>query len=161
MPSTDHTFFNAMARTSLRRIPLAQEFVRIGFGNSIDPEAAFCSNEFLTEVLTTIELQAVLPIVKQFNQFNGDKVAAAVERFRGQVQGWKFGCAGSPLLIAVLPYWTHQVEDYPLVGEVGVRISEESLECLVAEMRQVFLHELHADKFDRDGSSHAYGAWWD
>jgi hypothetical protein len=151
-----------MALTSQRRIAVAKEFVRIGFGDAIDDLAPFYSHEFLTQVLTTTEVQAVLPEVQQYNAFNGEKVAAAIERFRGKVSGWKFGCAGSPLLIAVLPYATHQIEEMPPAGKSGTRISEESHEALIHEMQKMFIEDLDADKFEKnDDSNHVFGAWWD
>jgi hypothetical protein len=150
-----------MALTSPRRIPVAQEFVRIGFGDTIDDNAPFYSHDFLTQELTTIEMQAVLPVVKQYNNFNGEKVATAIASFKGKVSGWKFGAANSPLLIVVLAPWTHQIEDTnPRIS--GARIPREEREALVAELRRVFLTELNADKFERDGDSEfVYGAWWD
>jgi hypothetical protein len=161
-----------MAITSVRRIPLAQEFVRLGFGDMaddlnigdrLDDSAVFHSQNFVTQELTTTELQAVLPLVKQFNNFSGDKVAAAIERFRGRVIAWRFGRAGSPLLIADLPYWTHQIEDTPPRAEPGgSRIDADSHQSLIAEMRQVFLQELDADLFEpEDDSDHTFRAWWD
>lgn len=150
-----------MAITSLRRIPLAQEFVRLGFGGHIDPDAPFRSHEFLTEELTTTEVKAVLPLLKHFNEFSGEKVASALERFRGKVSGWKFGAAGSPLLVVVLAPWTHQIEEAD-PRKTGVRFSIDEREALLGEMRHVFLKELGADKFERHGESeYEYGAWWD
>jgi len=73
-----------MTRTSQRRIPVAQEFVRIGFGDAIDDNAPFYSHDFLTQELTTLEAQAVIPVVKRYNNFEGEKVATAISRFRGR-----------------------------------------------------------------------------
>ncbi|MGZ3238158.1 MAG: hypothetical protein ACXU8A_12365, partial [Burkholderiaceae bacterium] len=92
----------------------------------------------------------------------GDRVATAIEKFRGRVSGWKFGCAGSPLLLVVLPYSTNQVEEHPPAGKGGTTISNETHESLIKEMRQLFIEELNADKFEPDDeSNHVYGAWWD
>ena len=151
-----------MAITSARRIPFAQEFVRLGFGDTIDDSAPFYSRAFLTQELTTTEVQAVLPIVTQYNAFDGARVAAGIEQFRGRVSGWKFGSAGSPLLVAVLAPWSHQVEELRPGGKSGTMFTPEELAALVAQMQHVFLAELGADKFDREaGSEYAYGAWWD
>jgi hypothetical protein len=150
-----------MAITSTRRIPIAQEFVRIGFGDAIDDAAPFYSHDFLTQELTTTEVQAVLPIVKQYNNFVGEKVAAALESFRGKVGGWKFGCAGSPLLIAVLAPWTHQLEESSPRNE-GTRIPSETRRALISEMEEVFLRQLGADIFEPcDADKTEYRAWWD
>jgi hypothetical protein len=151
-----------MARTSSRRIPVAQEFVRLGFGDAIDSEAPFYSHEFVTQELTTVEVQAVLPVVAQYNNFSGQRVANAIERFKGRVSGWKFGAVQSPLLLVVLAPWSHQVEDFATPGKSGTRFSEEHNERLVAELSAVFLNELQADKFEpQPGERLVYGAWWD
>ena len=151
-----------MPITSQRRIPAAIEFVRLGFGDTIDENAPFRSLEFLTETLTTTEVQAVLPIVKQFNSFNGEKVAAGLERFRGKVSGWKFGAAGSPLLIAVLAPWTHQAEEISPRSPSGSKFSDDQRKMLITEMRALFLDELDADKFEMNGDyEYEFGAWWD
>ena len=140
---------------------MAQEFVRIGFGDAIDDNAPFYSHDFLTQELTTLEAQAVIPVVKRYNNFEGEKVATAISRFRGRVSGWKFGSAGSPLLLVVLAPWTHQVEDTPPGGKSGVKFSEAERESLVAELRAMFLDELDADRFEADGvSEYVYGAFW-
>jgi hypothetical protein len=150
-----------MALTSQRRIPVAQEFVRIGFGDTIDPQAPFYSHDFLTQELTTAEAQAVIPVVKQFNGFDGIKVAEAIGRFKERVSGWKFGAAGSPLLIVVLAPWTHQIEDVRPGSFSGTKFTPAQVMSLVDELRCMFLKELAADKFERDGESeYVWGAWW-
>lgn len=150
-----------MALTSQRRIPVAREFIRLGFGDTIDPAAPFYSHEFVTQELTTVEAQAVIPVVSQYNNFNGEKVAAAIGKFRGRVSGWKFGAAGSPLLLVVLAPWTHQIEDTPPGGKSGRKFTPEERAALIAELRKLFIEELDADKFEQDGSSESvYGAWW-
>lgn len=151
-----------MAITSQQRIVVAKEFVRIGFGDSIDDSAWFYSLDFLTQELSTTEAQAVLPVVQQYNAFQGDKVAAALEQFRGKVTGWKFGRANSPILIAVLPYWTHQVEELRPGGKSGTRIPEEEHQALIEKLQHVFIDNLGADKFEStDDSNHEFSAWWD
>jgi hypothetical protein len=151
-----------MSITSPRRIQVAREFVRLGFGDVIDHDAPFYSHDFLTQVLTTTEVQAVIPVVANYNGFDGNKVAQAIGRFKGRVDGWQFGSAGSPLLVAVLAYWTHQVEDTPPRTPSGRRFTDEERAALVNELREVFLNELGADKFEQDPSTESkFGAWWD
>lgn len=151
-----------MTLTSPRRIPVAREFVRIGFGDAVDDQAPFYSHEFLTQELTTTEAQAVIPVVTQYNRFSGEKVADAIGRFKGRVSGWKFGAAGSPLLLVVLAPWTHQVEDIQPGGPSGTRFTPQQRTALLDELRSMFLNELDADKFERHGDSeYVYGAWWD
>jgi hypothetical protein len=151
-----------MTLTSPSRIPLAKEFVRLGFGDVIDDNAWFRSLEFLTEKLTTIEAQQVIPVLRQYNLFNGESVASAVGRFRGRVMGWQFGRARSPLLIVALAPWTHQIEDTPLGTLSGRRFTDMDNKKLIDELRSVFLNELNAAEFKMNGSNDLeYGAWWD
>jgi len=150
-----------MPVTSSRRILVAQQFVRFGYGEHVDEGAAFSSAEFLTQELTTTEVQAVLSVVQAFNAFSGGRVGGAVERFRGRVTGWKFGRMGGPLLVASLPYWTHQVEENPAGGKVGTPVHDSAHQALVEELRALFLNELDARGFGpRDDSDHVFGAWW-
>jgi hypothetical protein len=151
-----------MPLTNPSRIPLAQEFVRLGFGDTIDSACPFRSLEFLTEALTTVEAQQVIPVVKRFNAFDGEAVATAIARFRGRVMGWKFGCAGSPLLIVQLAPWTHQIEDTPPGGKSGRQHTDKENQKLLTELRDLFLLQLKADKFEMNGDvDYEYGAWWD
>jgi hypothetical protein len=100
--------------------------------------------------------------VTQYNNFNGEKVAAAIGQFRGRVSGWKFGASGSPLLLVVLAPWTHQIEDTRPGGQVGRRFTAEERISLIAELRDLFIEKLDADKFEQSGSNESvYGAWWD
>jgi hypothetical protein len=151
-----------MPLTSQRRIPVAQDFVRIGFGDAIDDNAPFRSLDFVTEELTTLEAQSVIPIVKQYNEFDGERVAAAIGHFRGRVRAWKFGRAGSPLLVVSLAPWTHQIEDTDPRLPSGTRYSETEVDALVAELRQMFLVQLGADIFEQVGDDkYTHQAWWD
>lgn len=145
------------------RAELAQNFIRLGYADILSINTKFRSLEFLTEELTTSEVQPVLCVVPEYNAFNGPKVAAAIEQFRGRVKGWKFGRAGSPLLIIAFASWTHQLEKIQSGGpSSGTRISEAQAESLINDMRQVFLAELHADKFEPVADeSGDFGAWWD
>jgi hypothetical protein len=84
------------------------------------------------------------------------------------VSGWKFGASGtllvngSPLLVVVLPYFTHQFEETKPGETGGTRIPPEVHKALIAEMRQVFLNEVDADTFEPEGNDdHVYAAWWD
>ena len=64
-----------MAITSTRRIPVAQQFVKLGFGEAVDDHAPFYSHHFLTQELTTTEVQSVIPVLPEYNNFNGARVA--------------------------------------------------------------------------------------
>lgn len=150
-----------MPVTSTQRILVAQQFVRFGFGEHIEAGAPFYSADFLTQELTTTEVQAVLGVVARFNAFTGGAVAGSIERFRGRIRSWRFGRAGAPLLIVTLPYWTHQVEEEPLGAPTGTPINDQDHLALVDELRQVFLGELDAMRFEaHPGIANAFAAWW-
>lgn len=150
-----------MPVTSTRRIHIAQQFIRFGFGEHVDESAPFYSPDFLTQELTTTEVQAVLTIVQRFNAFYGLTVAGGIGRFRGRVRGWKFGRSGAPMLVVTLPYWTHQVEEMPQGAPVGKPISDEDTQALVEELRHVLVHDLDANRFvAQDDTGHVYAAYW-
>ncbi len=47
-----------MPVTSTRRIHIAQQFIRFGFGEHVDENAPFYSNQFLTQELTTTKFRS-------------------------------------------------------------------------------------------------------
>ena len=146
---------------STRRIYIAQQFTRFGFGEHVDERAPFYSPQFLTQELTTTEAQSVLPIVQRFNAFYGVTVAGGISRFRGRVRGWKFGRAHAPLLVVTLPFWTHQDEEMAQGSPVGQPIADEANQALVDELRQMFLQELDAHRFVAlDDTGRAFAAHW-
>src|SRR4030095_6301724 len=95
-------------------------FVKLGYGDSF--VLGFRSLYFRTDRLTTIEAQAVMRII-EYNGFDGNKVADAIEQFKGKFAAYEFGREGSPVLYVSLPYWTHQREGAPR-GNMGERIDD-------------------------------------
>lgn len=127
----------------------------------MNPDATFRALACLTDGLTTSEVQSVLCVVPEFNLFSGPEVAASIEQCRGRVSGWKFGRPGSPLLIAVFAYWTHQLENTLPRGPTGRRIFDADVDTRARDMRRVFIDELDADQFEPvDDGSRNIGAWW-
>ena len=134
----------------------AEAFVRLGFG--LNEGQRFQSAAFLTPFLRTTQAAPLIRLVKEYNEFNGERVAEAVEKFRGRVMGLEFGREGSPVLYIDLPYWTHQREGADTIGQ-GTRISDAENDRLVEELRQVFVDDLKANEFGVDGRR--VRAWWD
>ena len=135
---------------------VAEAFVRIGFG--LNEKQRFQSTEFLTPRLRTAQATPLIRLVKDYNEFNGERVAAAVEKLRGRVSGVEFGREGSPVLYIELPYWTHQREETVPQG-MGTKITDAENDDLVAELRQVFVRELKADEFSVN--RRRVRVWWD
>ncbi len=121
---------------------LAETFVRIGFG--IDK--GFQSTDFLTPRLRTVQAAPLIKLVRQYNSFEGERVAAAVQQLRGRVSGVEFGRDGSPVLFIELPSWTHQREERLTEG-MGTKIPDSENEQLVSELRRTFVTELKASEF--------------
>ena len=135
---------------------VAETFVRIGFG--LNEKQRFQSTEFLTPRLRTVQATPLIRLVGEYNEFNGERVAAAVEKLRGQVSGVEFGREGSPVLYIELPYWTHQREETVPSG-MGSKITDAESDKVVAELRQVFVGELKADEFSVN--RRRIRIWWD
>ncbi|MBX3586445.1 MAG: hypothetical protein KF796_07355 [Ramlibacter sp.] len=135
---------------------VAATFVRIGF--ALNKGQRFQSTEFLTPRLRTSQAAQLISLVTQYNEFNGQRVAAAVEKLRGRVSGVEFGREGSPVLYIELPYWTHQREEATPTG-MGVKIPDADNDKLVAELRRVFVGELKADEFSVN--RRRVRVWWD
>ena len=132
---------------------LAETFVRIGYGL----EKGFQSTDFLTPRLRTIQAVPLIKLVKQYNDFEGEKVAAAVQQLRGRVSGIEFGRDGSPVLFIELPYWTHQREE-TLTESMGTKIEDKENDQFVAQLKQVFVTELKASEFSVRGRR--IRVWW-
>ena len=144
------------------KVAAAREFVRLGFGDAIDDNAAFRSLHFLTDTLTTDEVVEVIPLLSSFNQFDGLKVAEAIKQFRGKVSGWQFGAANSPLIVVVLAAWTHQLEFVAPNDYDGRRFSHDEQIHLASELQAIFTDKLGAHSFEpHPNSSLKYSAWWD
>ena len=135
-------------------LKVAEEFVRIGYG--LNELQRFQSTTFLTPRLRTSQAAHLIRLVKQYNDFEGEKVALAVVTLKGRVSGVEFGREGSPVLYVELPYWTHQREE--AMG-AGVRIDAAENDQFVAELRTLFLEKLKANEFSvRD---RRVRIWWD
>ncbi len=150
-----------MPVTSTRRIYIAQQFTRFGFGEHVERDAPFYSPNFLTQELTTTEVQAVLTIVPRYNAFYGVTVAGAVGRFRGRIKGWKFGRCDAPQLVVTLPFWTHQAEEIPKAprGRARLRRRQPGLGRRVAPTVHAPISTPTALK-PCDDTGHAFAAYW-
>lgn len=135
-------------------LKVAEDFVRIGYG--IDKERRFQSTEFLTPRLRSTQAAHLVRLVKQYNNFEGERVASAVTSLRGRVAGVEFGREGSPVLYLELPYWTNQREE---ATGPGVKIAAAENDDFVAELRALFVNELKADEFSARGRR--VRIWWD
>jgi hypothetical protein len=134
----------------------AEAFVRLGFG--LNEGQRFQATAFLTPFLRTTQAAPLIRLVKEYNEFNGERVAAAVEKLRGRISGLEFGREGSPVLYIELPHWTHQREEAE-TNVQGNRITDAENDRLVEELRQVFVGDLKADEFGVDGRR--VRVWWD
>ncbi len=132
---------------------LAESFVRIGFGI----EKGFQSTDFLTPRLRTVQAVPLIRLVKQYNEFDGESVAAAVQQLRGKVSAVEFGRDGSPVIFLELPYWTHQREE-TLTEGMGLKISDAENEKFIEELKSVFVEKLKASEFSVKGRR--VRIWW-
>ncbi|BDI07279.1 hypothetical protein [Sphaerotilus microaerophilus] len=134
-------------------LKVAETFVRIGYGL----EKGFQSTGFLTPRLRTVQAVPLIKMVKQYNDFEGERVAAAVQDLRGKVSGVEFGRDGSPVLFIELPYWTHQREETMIEG-TGVKIDDKDTEQFITHLRKVFVSDLKASEFSVRGRT--VRVWW-
>ena len=135
---------------------VAENFVRIGFG--LNKDQRFQSTEFLTPRLRTSQAAPLIRLVKQYNDFDGERVAQAVEKLKGRVSGVEFGREGSPVIYLELPYWTNQREEATSVN-VATKISDVENSAFVEELKSVFESELKADEFTVN--RRRVRIWWD
>jgi len=135
------------------------DFVKIGYGDIFSKN--YRSLKFVTECLETDQIVEIIPLITEYNAFEGAKIAEAVKRFRGLVECYEFGRAKSPILHIRIPYWTHQREYYE-GPDRGVRISDEEVEKLINEFKKEFITKLHADEYGVDSiMERDVYFWWD
>lgn len=137
-------------------LQVAETFVHIGYG--LHKDLNFQSTSFLTPRIRTSQASHLIRMVTSYNEFNGERVALAVEKLKGKVSGVEFGREGSPVLYIELPFWTHQREEHPL-GETGTKISDRDTDKFIADLRRVFVDELNADELSV--SHRRVRVWWD
>jgi hypothetical protein len=137
-------------------LQVAETFVRIAYG--LNEGQRFQSTEFLTPRLRTTQAASLVRLVKQYNEFDGVRVAAAIEGLKGRVSGVEFGREGSPVLYIELPYWTHQREA-ATPTEKGIKIGDAQNEELVSEIKELFVNQLKADEFSVN--RRRVRIWWD
>lgn len=135
---------------------VAETFIKIAYG--LNKGQRFQSTEFLTPKLRTSQAAPLIKLVKHYNEFDGERVAAAVSSLKGKVSGIEFGREGSPVLYLELPYWTHQREEAS-PEEKGTKISDEQNDVLVSEIKQLFVDQLKADEFSVN--KRRIRVWWD
>jgi hypothetical protein len=87
-----------MEKTIIGRVEVAEQFVRLGYGDLIDDDAKFRSLDFLTERLTTDEIKLVISVVPSHDAFDAKTICSALDQFRGRVAGWRFGHCGLTII---------------------------------------------------------------
>ncbi len=144
-----------------RRLELARAFVRLGYGDAlVDGDGAFRSLEFLTEELTTSEVQELVRMLtEESGYFDGAAVAEAMTPFRGRVSSWQFGRESSPVLIVKLPHWTAQRENADK-GTTSTRISDSEHDALVEQLATGF-DAVGAGEVGPTGTGRNVRIWWD
>lgn len=135
---------------------VAEKFVRIGY--SLNKDQRFASFEFLLPDMRTDQAAPLIRLVNKYNEFDGERVAAAVDALRGRVSSVEFGREGSPVLYLRLPFWTHQIEGAMATGP-GTKISDAAIEKQVVDLRKIFVDELKADEFSVE--RRRVRVWWD
>jgi hypothetical protein len=152
--SMDHT----PAEPQSKRARDAIEFVKLGYGDQFG--LGFRSLYFRTDELTTAEAQEAMRNI-EYNGFDGNRVADAIEQFKGKIAAYEFGRESSPVLYVCLPYWTHQLEGEPH-GKMGKHIDDAEIDALVAKLRDTLVGKLRADEFEVVKMGwRKVRAWWD
>ncbi|MEX8500037.1 hypothetical protein [Leptothrix ochracea] len=135
---------------------VAETFVKIAYG--LNKGQRFQSTKFLTPILRTWQAAQLIKLVKRYNDFDGERVAAAVSSLKGRVSWVEFGREGSPVLYIELPYWTHQREETDPTMK-GTKIDDTQNNELVKEIKHLFVDQLKADEFSVNHRS--IRIWWD
>jgi hypothetical protein len=137
----------------------AAQFVRLGYADILDEDSEFRSLNFLTDGLSTSELQQAVRVIPEYNAFSGTAVAAAVEQFRGKVMEWNFGRDSSPVLYVSLAKSNAQVEKWS--SDLPGLIPVDEQKATAAAIFKMF-QQLGADEVAfTDENQDRIFAWWD
>lgn len=147
----------------------ALAFVKLGYGDENGGE--FHSLNFRTEALNTDIAKEAIMLVKQYNAFEGMKVAEALEQLRGDIMYYEFGREDSPVLYVHLAYWTSQQErscpaNHCRQGAWGDKTDSRKFDAsehaaLLQRVRTAF-QAAHADAIDPVmENDHVLRIWWD
>lgn len=147
----------------------ALAFVKLGYGDENGGE--FHSLNFRTEALNTDIAKEAVMLIKQYNAFEGVKVAEALEQLRGDIMYYEFGREASPVLYVHLPYWTNQQErscpaNHCREGAWGDDPDSRKLEpreqAALLERARTAFRAAHADTIDPFmENEHVLRIWWD
>lgn len=122
-----------------------KEFVKLGYNDY--------SVDFKTRTLNLKDAIRVIKLVKDYNNFNGEKVATAIQQIR-KIWGsdyqlsFEFGREGSPVLYVSLPYWKNKKEKYTEAER------KEKTELSLAVLKATQTDELWEE-------NNKIRAWWD
>jgi hypothetical protein len=113
---------------------------------------------FRTNPVDSDTAMELVDIIGGYNNFEPGKIKDAIRPFCGQVTGYEVGREYSPVIYVVLPYWTHQREDWER-QEMGEQIPQREIEKLKAGLVAAFRFAL-ADEVEEVSES-IIRFWWD
>jgi len=127
-------------------IERVKQFVILGFDD--------CSIDFKTREMNSKAILEIVKLVKLYNEFNGEKVAKAIEKINevwnnSYQLGYSFGREGSCVLYIHLPYWKTEIEKYTEEER------QERIDKSLSILKEVKPDEL----WNTDKST--IRAWWD
>ena len=119
-----------------------KEFVKLGFND--------CSVDFKTREVGGKDIGEIIKLVEDYNEFNGKKVAKAIEKI---IKVWdphkelffSFGREGSCVLYIDLPYWENDKKE-----------KEQKTKLTLDLLKETKTDELWIEK-----GSGLVRAWWD
>jgi hypothetical protein len=129
-----------------------QYFVKLGYGDMFDLNTR--SLDFKTERLLVDEACEVVQLVKDYNFFNGKKVAEVIKKIAElwpsdhQQVTFSFGRESSPVLYINFPYWKSQAERFGTREELIKRSMDLLKVCDPDELYEIV-------------KGYGVRAWWD
>jgi hypothetical protein len=105
------------------------------------------------------EAPQLIKLVKNYNEFNGEKVAKAVQKVKNDLMNVKFGREGSCVLYLELPYWTNQKSGFKS-GE-NRRLSDAEIAAIKNKIKATFAKTKY-NEYDYEGlTDNTLRIWWD
>lgn len=151
------TVVSRESRTTCPRCDLA-DLISLAYGDCQIPPRSCRLLDFRSEPVTDFDvLCEILRLVGRYNRFNPSKVLSELEPLFPRLSGVEIGRAGSPVIYARVPHWTHQAIRWCEPG-MGTPLTDHHRHEIARSFMEA-MRRAQADELSDDGAT--CRAWWD
>lgn len=135
--------------------------VALAYGDCQEPQKKCRLLQFRTEPMSDLETaKRLIRLIGPYNEFDPDKVCAAIDKIGSKVSAFEIGREYSPVIYVHLPCWTNQ-----MIENKGVAKSRPLDQLEAATLKTLVKDALQGakpDELDEESNrSDVIRAWWD